>query len=129
MFSIFKRLPLVTPTVENCPCENIQPVPKMTSSGCFALECDKCGAYIFGSSYTDDYPTEFFKQFFNELKTYAPRYIDSANKSLYYSMISAGRIYNDFRGILDKYYRLNKEDYNKRKVEKLKKEIEKLEGR
>jgi len=38
------------------------------------------GAYIFG----DDYPTEFFKEFFQELKTYNPKYTDTTNKTLYF---------------------------------------------
>lgn len=81
------------------------------------------GAYIFGG----DYPTDFFKQFFSELKTYNPKYTDSRNKSLYFSMDNAGKMFNDFAGIYKKYRELNAEDFKKRKIIKLKKELENLQ--
>ena len=39
------------------------------------------GAYMFG----EDYPTELFKLFFDELRAFGPKYIDMANKNLYFS--------------------------------------------
>ena len=80
------------------------------------------GAYIF----SDDYPETLFKDFFNELASYAPKYKDTVNKCLYFSMDNAGKIFNDFDAILAKYKSLNKEDFKKRKIEKLKKELETL---
>lgn len=81
------------------------------------------GPYIFGQ----DYPKEFFQQFFNELKSYNPKYVDTANKCLYFSRDNASIIYNNFKNILQKYYDLNKEDVKQRKINKLKEELEKLE--
>ncbi len=81
------------------------------------------GAYIFG----DDCPIELFKEFFNELKSYGPKYIDKHNKCLYFSMENAGRVFNEFENILNKYNEKNKEDEKKRRVKKLKAELEKLE--
>ena len=86
-----------------------------------------CGAYIFGSSFNDDYPTEFFHQFFDELRSYGPKFVDSANKSLYFSLDNAKDVFNNFNDILNKYYELNKVDWNKRKAKKLREEVEKLE--
>lgn len=82
------------------------------------------GAYIFG----DDYPTEIFLKFFLELKTYKPKYIDSANKSLYFSLDNAGEIYNAYDSIIKRYYEENKEDLKQRKIKKMKDEIAKLES-
>lgn len=81
------------------------------------------GAYIFG----DDYPKDLFSQFFSELKSYNPKYLDTANKSLYFSLDNAGIIFNKFKSILEKYYKLNKEDFKKRKIKRMKDELEKLE--
>lgn len=81
------------------------------------------GAYIFG----DDYPVDLFKDFFNELSTFAPKYSDTTNKCLYFSMDNAKNIFNSFYDILNKYKELNRQDFNRRKIERLKKEIEKLE--
>lgn len=87
------------------------------------LELSFCtGAYIFG----DDYPQELFNEFFQELKSYGPKYSDTVNKNLYFSLETSKNIFNDFKGILDKYYEKNKLDSRLRKVEKLKEEIEKL---
>lgn len=82
------------------------------------------GAYIFG----EDYPTEFFKQFFLELKGYEPKYIDTVNKNLYFSMDNAGKVFNEFPGILKKYYEKNKEDARLRKIKKMEEELEKLKS-
>lgn len=80
------------------------------------------GAYIFG----DDYPSEFFEEFFQELKSYIPKYSDIINKNLYFSMDNAGKIFNEFPAILKKYYDKNKEDVRVRKIKKMEKELAKL---
>ena len=82
------------------------------------------GPYIFGG----DYPTDFFYKFFQELKTYNPKYIDSANRSLYFSMDNAGKIFNEFNSILSKYNEMNEEDLKQRQILKMKAELAKLEG-
>lgn len=82
------------------------------------------GAFIFGN----DYPEELFKNFFNELKTYSPKYSDTHNKCLYFSMDNAGIIFNEFIGVLKKYHELNKEDYKQRQIKKLKEDLSKLES-
>ena len=82
------------------------------------------GPYIFG----DDYPKEFFQKFFMELKTYNPKYIDSANSSLYFSLENAGKIYNDYDSIIKRYYEENKKDLKQRKIKEMKDELAKLEA-
>lgn len=81
------------------------------------------GAYIFG----DHYPKELFNDFFDELKTFEPKYTDTMNSSLYFSMDKAGKFYNNFKKILNKYHDKNKEIYKKIRAEELRKELEKLE--
>lgn len=84
------------------------------------------GAYIFGNISEDDYPTELFQEFFQELKSYKFKYIDSVNKSLYFEMDNAGEIFNEFPKILAKYYEKNKEDYKLREIKRLSKKLEQL---
>ena len=86
------------------------------------------GAYIFGNSSNNDYPIELFQQFFNELKTYNPKYSDTMNKSLYWSMENASKIFNEFPNILKKYQDINKIDSKKRAIKKLKEDLEKLQS-
>lgn len=85
------------------------------------------GAYIFGSSYENDYPTEFFKSFWDELKSYSPKYCDTVNHSLYFSIETAKDVFNNFNEILKKYHDLNQIEFRQRKIDKMKQEIAKLE--
>lgn len=80
------------------------------------------GAYIFG----EDYPEEIFKEFFEELKTYSPKYCDMTNHCLYFSMDNAGKVFNEFGKILQNYHQKNREDLKGRKIKKLQAELEKL---
>jgi len=86
------------------------------------------GAYIFGGHYDNDYPTEFFNDFFEELKTYKPKYVDTVNHKLYFSMDNAADIFNNFEDILKKYRELDYADRKKRRIKKMKKELDELES-
>ena len=85
--------------------------------------CFSTGAYIFG----EDYPQDLFEEFFLELKTYNPSFIDTNNKGLYYSMNNASVIHNKFNSILSKYIQKHKENAKQRQIIKLKADLEKLE--
>lgn len=82
------------------------------------------GPYVFGG----DYPEDLFQKFFNELKSYKPKYIDTSNKNLFYSMDNdnAKEIFNSFNDILKKYHDLNKEDFKQRKIKELEKQLDSL---
>lgn len=81
------------------------------------------GAYIFG----DDYPKELFQEFWQELKSYNPKYCDTNNKCLYFSVETAKDVFNEFPEILKKYYDKNKIDSKQRKINRLKKELDELQ--
>lgn len=81
------------------------------------------GAFMFG----EDYPTEFFQQFFDELKSYKPDNIDSHNHQLYWKLENAKAIHENFNSILQKYNELNVAHQKKRKIEKLQEELKQLE--
>lgn len=82
------------------------------------------GAYIFGQHY----PTELFKEFFHELRSYNPKYTDSANKSLYFGKDNAKEIHRDFPEIIKKYRGKVKDDYKRIRKEQLEEELRKLSG-
>ena len=82
------------------------------------------GAYVFGNYY----PTDTFNTFFNELKKFVPKYIDTANHSLYFSASNAKIAHNNFYEIFNKYKNLAAVENKKRRAEKLRKELEELEG-
>jgi hypothetical protein len=80
------------------------------------------GAYIFG----DDYPTEFFSRFFDELKLLSPVSIDSANKCLYFVMEDAGVAFHSYKEIHKKYREENRIDALRRKAKKAEADLAKL---
>lgn len=82
------------------------------------------GAYIFGQ----DYPLEFFQNFFLELKSYNPKYCDTTNKSLFFSLENAAPIFNNFKEIYKKWCDLNREDLKQRQILKLKNDLQKLQN-
>jgi len=97
--------------------DNTQPTGETLMSISFGT-----GAYIFGS----DYPKEIFNNFWDELKTYNPKFVDSNNSSLYFGLENASVVYNEFNAIFNKYIELNKVDVKKREIEKLEKKLVQL---
>lgn len=86
--------------------------------------CFPTGAYIFG----EDYAVNFFQKFWIELKSFTPDYTDEVNHGLYWKLENAKDVFNSFDLLLKKYYELNKEDAIRRRIEKMKKELEQLEN-
>lgn len=80
------------------------------------------GAFIFGS----DYPKKMFQDFFQELKTYNPKYTDTANNCLYFAIEESSKVFNDFPAILKKYEEKNIVDAKKRKIRALKEQLAEL---
>jgi hypothetical protein len=73
------------------------------------------GAYIFG----EDYPKDLFREFFDELKSYNPKYCDTRNSTLYFSLDNAKDVYNNFDKIIEKYKTIHKESSIEREIKEL----------
>jgi hypothetical protein len=83
-----------------------------------------CGAYTFG----DSYPTQTFSAFFNELKSFEPKYVDSANKALYFTEDKAKAVYDAFWPIFKKYKALVADEVKAKRKLELEHELAILEG-
>lgn len=81
------------------------------------------GAYFFGK----DYDTKLFDEFFQELTTFKPKYRDSENHSMYFTKEVAGRFLDEYGDITQKYRDRYNSEAKKRKMEKLREELAKLE--
>ena len=81
------------------------------------------GAYIFG----DSYPTKTFKMFFDELKSYQPKYTDTHNSCLYFTDETAKHVHKDFSSIISKHRKLVGDELKAKKITSLKEELEKLQ--
>lgn len=82
------------------------------------------GAYMFG----EDYNTTFFNSFFNELKSFNPKFYDTSNNALYFSPDNAKLIHAAFPNILKKYKDQNKIEQNLNRIRKLESELNKLKN-
>lgn len=80
------------------------------------------GAYIFG----EDYCTCTFDEFFAELKTYNPKYLDSANHSLYFTSDTAAKVHAALPELLKKYGSLVQNEINVKRILKLQEELKAL---
>ena len=90
--------------------------------------CFTTGPYIFGNYFNDEYPVETFNAFFNELKSYGAKYVDSANKCLYFSEDNSKAVYDAFWGIFNKYKAKVKDELKEQRKKELEAELAKLNG-
>lgn len=87
------------------------------------------GAYIFSRGIVESsYPKYTFQAFFDELKTYSPKYCDSANHCLYFTKENAKAVYDDFWPIFAKYKDLVGEELKQKRTLELEAELAKLKG-
>ena len=81
------------------------------------------GPYIFSSN---GELREFFREFFNELKSMNPKYCDTANLSLYFSIDVAAKAHDKYLEIFKKYQGMAKKELDRIKMVKLEKELARL---
>ena len=81
------------------------------------------GAYIFGESY----PTDTFNAFFDELKTYNPKYTDTHNHCLYFTAEHALKVHDQYKSIIQKYREMADCEIRESKIRNLKAELEQAE--
>lgn len=75
----------------------------------------------------EKYPEELFDKLWEELKSYNPKYTDTANHSLYYSPKEAKSVHKSFDDIIRKYRGMVKEHLEEKRIQELRDELEKLE--
>jgi len=84
------------------------------------------GPYMFG----DDYCKDFFDDFLNDIinANPCPDFIDRRNGAVYYRPLNASKGYDNYKRILKNYKEKNVDRLRKLKIEKLQREIERLES-
>lgn len=80
------------------------------------------GAFIFG----DHYPTETFKDFFAELKSFTPKYCDTNNHALYFSSENAAQVVERFYDIKASFSDQSQKERIEKKRIKLQEELDSL---
>lgn len=82
------------------------------------------GPYTLNSKY----PTEAFKNMFQELKDFGAHYTDTANSSLYFKLGEAGarEVYQAYREIYNKYCKLGQVEVLSKEIARKERELQKL---
>lgn len=86
------------------------------------------GPYIFGSYFRDNYPKDTFNTFFEELRSYGPKYADTANHTLYFTADAASNVYWNFNDVMEKYQAIATEENNRHRRERLEEELRILDS-
>jgi len=81
-----------------------------------------CGAYIFG----EEYPTQTFQKFFNELKSFGPKYSDTVNKCLYFTSENAYKVHAAWKELFLKYKAQVQDELKAKRKQELEEELAKL---
>lgn len=108
---------------------NISPTPQPTDEWLLHIGFPT-GAYflIDGGSFDKPYLSELFNKMLGEFLALNPKYVDRLNKSMYFTSDNAKEVLDKWNDITTKYKNLVGDELKKLKIEKLKAELEELNG-
>ena len=108
---------------------NISPTPQPTDEWLLNIRFPT-GAYflIDGGSFDKPYLSELFNKMLGEFLALNPKYVDRLNKSMYFTSDNAKEVLDKWNEITTKYKNLVGDELKKLKIEKLKVELEELNG-
>lgn len=86
------------------------------------------GMYIFGDYFKDEKPKETFNAFFNELKGFHPKYVDTVNHGMYFTEENSKAVYEAFWDIFNKYKDMVKNEMRHQRKKELEEELAMLNG-
>ena len=108
---------------------NISPTPQPTDEWLLKISFPT-GAYflIDGGSFDKPYLSDLFNKMLGEFLALNPKYVDRLNQSMYFTSDNAKEVLNKWNEITTKYKNLVGDELKKLKIEKLKAELEELNG-
>ena len=108
---------------------NISPTPQPTDKWLLQISFPT-GAYflIDGDSFDEPYLSDLFNKMLEEFLSLNPKYVDRLNKSMYFTSDNAKEVLDKWDEITSKYKNLVGDELKKLKIEKLKAELEELNG-
>lgn len=99
---------------------------KQPSPGWYLVISFPSGAYTLNI----DYPKQSFNKFFEELKSFGAKHVDTRNHELYFTLDEnpepARKVYKAYNDIFKKYYDMGKEEVLQAKIAKAEEELRKL---
>ena len=108
---------------------NISPTPQPKDEWLLNIRFPT-GAYflIDGSGFDKPYLIDLFNKMLEEFLALSPKYVDRLNKSMYFTSDNAKEVLDKWNEITTKYKNLVSNELKKLKIEKLKAELEELNG-
>lgn len=99
---------------------------KQPSPGWYLVISFPCGAYTLNK----DYPEQSFNKFFEELKCFGAKHVDTRNHGLYFTLDEnpepARKVYKAYNDLFKKYYDMGKEEVLQAKIAQAEAELARL---
>ena len=99
---------------------------KQPSPGWYLVISFPCGAYTLNR----DYPVESFNKFFEELKSFGAKHVDTVNHYLYFTLDEntepARKVYKAYNDLFKKYHDMGKEEVLQAKIAQAEEGLRKL---
>ena len=107
---------------------NISPTPQPTDEWLLKVGFPTGAYFLIDSGFNKPYLSDLFNKMLGEFFNLNPKYVDHLNKSMYFTSDNAKDVLDKWDEITSKYKNLVGDELKKLKIEKLKAELEELNG-
>ena len=107
---------------------NISPTPQPTDEWLLKVGFPTGAYFLIDSGFDKPYLSELFSKMLEEFLALNPKYVDRLSKSMYFTSDNAKEVLDKWNDITTKYKNLAGDELKKLKIEKLKAELEELNG-
>ena len=111
-----------------CKVNNIQPTPQPTDEWLLNIGFPTGPYFLIDGGFDKPYLIDLFNKMLDEFLALNPKYVDRLNKSMYFTSDNAKEVLDKWDEITTKYKNLVGDELKKLKIEKLKAELEELNG-
>ena len=108
--------------------DNISPLPQPTDEWLLKVGFPTGAYFLIDSGFDKPYLSELFNKMLGEFLALNPKYVDRLNQSMYFTSDNAKEVLDKWDEITAKYKNLVGDELKKLKIEKLKVELEELNG-
>ena len=107
---------------------NISPLPQPTDEWLLKIGFPTGAYFLIDSGFDKPYLSDLFNKMLGEFLVLNPKYVDRLNQSMYFTSDNAKEVLGKWDEITTKYKNLVGDELKKLKIEKLKAELEELNG-
>jgi len=108
--------------------DNISPLPQPTAEWLLKVGFPTGAYFLIDRGFEKPYLSELFDKMLGEFLALNPKYVDRLNKSMFFTSDNAKEVLDKWDDITTKYKNLVGDELKKLKIEKLKAELEELNG-